>query len=159
MCLRTVMSPVKGLGASQGTAILGVFWKTTHLSFPFSLQEQTLRFPIFRFQGLEIMPEKQKPRCPECTVSASSGTFSTYLHATQMSYEILNQLGMADLMVQKGLQKYSLHVKNKQEKKMHVNIASKSLENSGVFVQWFAVLSVQHFFFFFGGGINPFFSY
>lgn len=65
-----------------------------------------------------------------------------------MSYEILNQLGMADLMVQKGLQKYSLHVKNKQEKKMHVNIASKSLENSGVFVQWFAVLSVQHFFFF-----------
>ena len=105
------------------------------------------------------MAEKQKPRCPECTVSASSGTFSTYLHATQISYKMLNQLGMADLLVQKGLQKYSLHVKNKnKKKKMHVNIASKSLENSGVFVQWFAVLSVQRFFVF-GGGINPFFSY
>ena len=161
MCLRTEMSQVKGLGASQGTAILGVFWKTSHLSFPFSLWEQTLRFPIFRFQGLEIMPEKQRPRCPECTVSASSGTFSTYLHATKMSYKIWNQLGMADLMVQKGFIKILPALKKQKQEKMHVNIASKSLENSGVFilsVQWFAVLSVQRFFFFFfGGGLKPFF--
>ena len=63
------------------------------------------------------MPGKQRPRCPECTVSASAGTFSTYLHDTQMSYKILNQLGMADLIVQKGFIKILPALKKQKQEK------------------------------------------
>jgi len=54
------------------------------------------------FQWLEIMPEKQRPSSPEWTVSATPAV-STFLHTTQMSSAILNQLDMANLIIEKAL--------------------------------------------------------
>lgn len=76
--LLSVVTVVKGSGASQGTTISG-----------YILEDQLCQQPPSAFRsrcmgsrGWKSVPEKQRPSSPDCTVS---GTFCTYLHTTQMS--------------------------------------------------------------------------
>lgn len=76
---------------------------------------------------------KAKTQQPRMDSFCSSGTFSTHLQTTQLSYKILKSTGHGQFNGTKRLYENTPCTEKEKKKKIHVNISCKSLENPWAF--------------------------